>query len=83
MTGDDDGMWFRPKAFGIGLVPIAWQGWALIGVYILILAGIHRALHPDHRATEVAMVLIVSAGLFAIAAHHTRGGLRWRWGSAD
>ena len=43
--------WFRPKTFGWGLVPIAWQGWiytagwaAAIGLPFLLLIGRHQAL---------------------------------------
>jgi hypothetical protein len=43
--------WFRPKRFGWGLVPIAWQGWlytggwgAAIALPFLLLVGRHQAL---------------------------------------
>ena len=43
--------WFRPKTFGWGLVPIAWQGWvytagwvAAIGLPFLLLIGRHQAM---------------------------------------
>jgi hypothetical protein len=43
--------WFRPKAFGWGLIPIAWQGWAYtaawvgaIGVPFVLLVGRHQAM---------------------------------------
>jgi len=43
--------WFRPKAFGWGLVPIRWQGWAYtagwvsaIGLPFLLLAGRHQGV---------------------------------------
>ena len=43
--------WFRPKTFGWGLVPVAWQGWiyaagwmTAIGLPFLLLLGRHQAL---------------------------------------
>jgi len=43
--------WFRPKAFGWGLLPITWQGWAysaawlgIVGLPFIVLAGRHQGL---------------------------------------
>src|SRR5262249_25784897 len=43
--------WFRPKAFGWGLVPITWQGWTYaaawagaIGLALILLVGRHQGL---------------------------------------
>jgi len=79
-----DGDWFAPKAFGIGAgAPIAWQGWAVLGVYIVALAAAGFALLPRHWGVWAAIIAILTLGLTVIAAQHTRGGWRWRWGSGD
>ena len=32
---DDDKRWFGPHRLGFGWGPIAWQGWAIVGVTVL------------------------------------------------
>ena len=37
---DDDDAWFAPKRYGYGTsLPIAWQGWAILIGYILLIAA--------------------------------------------
>lgn len=80
MTGDD-GAWFAPKRFGLGAgLPIAWQGWALIGGYLALLAGLQHLLRREHPAGFVAVTIILTLLLVVLTAQHTRGGWRWRWG---
>ena len=77
---DDDGAWFAPKRYGYGSgLPIAWQGWALLGGYLVLLLVLSASLD---RYPGVGMALIVGATLafIVIAARRTRGGWRWRWG---
>jgi len=60
--------WFRPKAFGWGLVPITWQGWTYtaawagaIGLPFVLLVGRHQGL-------EAMAWLGLSAGAMAYEA---------------
>ena len=72
--------WFAPKRYGYGAgFPIAWQGWALLIVYvaILIAAGL---VFGDRPVVVIAIALPVTVLLILIAARTTRGGWRWRWG---
>ena len=78
MKGDDAG-WFAPKAFGIGITPVAWQGWLLTIGYVATVIALDMRLRERHRALEVALVAILTIGFLAIAVIHTRGGMGWRW----
>ena len=76
--------WFAPKRFGLGAgLPIAWQGWAVLGAFFAVLAGATALLMPQHPTLFVAIALIDAAALTLAAAHHTRGGFRWRWGGDE
>jgi hypothetical protein len=77
-----DGDWFAPKRFGYGAgPPIAWQGWALILGFCAILAGAGLLLVPRHHVGIFILIAAVGAlALNVIAAQHTRGGWKWRWG---
>lgn len=75
--------WFAPKRYGIGAgLPIAWQGWAVVGVFLAILA-VTAILFGDRPAVALAIVLPASGLLILITARTTRGGWRWRWGERD
>ena len=77
----DDRAWFAPKRFGIGIgMPVRWQGWALLVLFMAVAIGADRLLVPDHWRTYWA-VLAVDAAIFGVVAvPRTRGGWRWRWG---
>ena len=80
----NDNDWFAPKRFGIGAgMPIAWQGWAVLGAFIAVLAAAAAVLMPRHPGLFVAIALIDALALTLAAAHHTRGGFRWRWNGED
>ena len=80
----DKGSWFAPKRYGFGAgLPIAWQGWALLGSYIGLLAGIGMMADSaagGTRAAAFALFLIATATFIEIARRRTEGGWRWRWG---
>ena len=75
--------WFAAKRYGYGAgLPIAWQGWTLLGAYMAILglaawqlAGVPIALF--------AVAISATFLLLLIAARTTRGGWRWRWGDRN
>lgn len=82
MSGDDD--WFLPKRFGFGAgLPIAWQGWALLGAYIAALALAAVLLMPRHPALFAGLAIILTVPLTIVSAQHTRGSWRWRWGGDE
>lgn len=80
MTGDDD--WFAPKPYGIGGVPIRWQGWALIVGFVAALVALIFAFRGQPIRLIAALIPLTLA-FVVIAARRTRGGLRWRWGEEE
>ncbi|MDP1028559.1 hypothetical protein Q5H91_15150 [Sphingomonas sp. KR1UV-12] len=78
----DDDAWFVPKRFGFGFRPANWRGWLATILYLAIVLTLANApLRPD--VLRGALIAIVTAGYLVLAAHHTRGGLAWRWGEKD
>ncbi|MEG3089052.1 hypothetical protein [Sphingomonas sp. PB4P5] len=76
---DDDDVWFEAKRFGYGAgLPVAWQGWVLLGAYIALVIGLSFVLKPPHPVPYYAVVIVATLALMLIAARHTRGGWRWR-----
>jgi hypothetical protein len=84
MADRDDHAWFAPRRYGFGAgLPIAWQGWALIAGYVAVVVGATRLLLPRNRGAWAVVLVALTAAVMAIAARHTRGGWRWRWGEPD
>lgn len=81
---EDDNAWFLPKRYGYGAgLPIAWQGWALLGGFFLLICGAGMLFMPGLPAAFAALVLFATAALWLIAKRKTRGGWHWRWGGRD
>jgi hypothetical protein len=79
--------WFRPKRYGYGATPVAWQGWALIFGAVLVIAaaavlflGRHHPLVASALLAFFATEAAVLAALWMIGRRKTEGEFRWRWG---
>lgn len=70
--------WFVPKRYGYGAVPITWQGWVAILLFVVVVVAARIWLTGAGRVLAIAAALIA---LIAICAAKTEGGLRWRWGN--
>ena len=81
MSGGFD--WFAPKRYGYGAgLPIAWQGWLAVALYVAVVVAVTLLLVPNLWA--VGSVVIPATAIFIIiSAQKTRGGWRWRWGKED
>ena len=81
--------WFAAKRYGFGAgLPIAWQGWLALAVYMLIVIGAAAGLPFVLPAAVSAMAItavaaVASVVLLVICMRKTRGGWRWRWGGRD
>ncbi len=72
--------WFAEKRYGFGAGrPIAWQGWAVLAIYLAVVMAAGRWLSESPLAL-FGVVVPATAALLLIAAKTTRGGWRWRWG---
>ena len=59
--------WFAAKKNGLGWVPIVWQGWLVLAVFILFLSlGILLVKHYLGTAPVLAYVLLLVACLVGI-----------------
>jgi hypothetical protein len=75
--------WFAPKRYGLGSsLPIAWQGWVVLLIYIAAVIGAFFMFGEGNAATY-AVAVIATAILLVVTARTTRGGWRWRWGERD
>lgn len=81
----EEGDWFLPKSHGYGAgLPIAWQGWVLLGTHLLMVLGLVMWAQAERDPLIVAIaalgIILVSVLLLIVARRRTKGGWRWRWG---
>lgn len=78
----EKGPWFRAKKFGYGAgLPFKWQGWAVLGLYVLAMTGLGLlADNNDAMPTiaTVALMLFVTGIFLVIVRKRTEGGWKWR-----
>jgi hypothetical protein len=74
-------VWFPAKRYGWGWgLPLVWQGWAVYGIFlVLLVAGACVIPPPKHPALWAGFLLCWSAGLLAIAWFKGEKP-QWRWG---
>lgn len=72
--------WFPAKRYGWGWgAPIAWQGWAVVAVYALLLAVASLLFAPaGNPITFIAYTTCIS-GLLVSVCWAKGEPLHWRW----
>lgn len=71
--------WFVQKRFGYGAVPVTWQGWLSVMLYIAAVALLAWLLPT--ALLRLAAIVPVTAAYLVLVGTRTEGGLQWRWGS--
>lgn len=88
MTPENDKTaWFAKKRYGYGAgMPIAWQGWALLAGYVLLVLGAAQFIAWDEEVGLIgflALFVPATAAFLYVSAIKTQGGWSWRWGDDD
>ena len=82
------GLWFKRKLYGWGWVPVRWQGWAVILIYLgLILTLVlnrEEAIpgNPDSGSNFLVfgLPIIIFTALLIYICYKTGEKPRWQWG---
>src|SRR5438874_658846 len=86
MTSTKKPYWFKRHRYGYGWTPSTWQGWMVIGVYLLFLAFLLSALGgiTSDNATggmeAFLFGLILSTFCLFAVTFKTAPPIKWRWG---
>ena len=81
-----EGLWFKRKLYGWGWVPVKWQGWLVILLFVLFLVWSAVGLGPKNTRTEseptLFVIKIILAVIVLIWICYKKGekSLRWQWG---
>lgn len=72
--------WFRVKRYGYGAgLPVSWEGWVVLAVFLAIAIG-SGVLNERYPAVRIAVILISTAVVVAIAWRKSDGPWKWRNG---
>jgi hypothetical protein len=68
----EEGYWFAPKKFGYGAgLPTAWQGWALLIGYVLMIAGLAAFARQIGLVVFMASAILLTIPLMIVARRRT------------
>lgn len=78
-------LWFKRKLYGWGWTPATWQGWTVIGVYLLIVLGFvtimgAQDLQSQTDAITFAIIMIVSTAILITICYKKGESPKWQWG---
>lgn len=81
-------LWFRAKTYGYGWYPITWQGWTVLGVYVVIcvlIAALYSLLSPGKPQLTGLLALLsvhlVNTAILIWICVKKGERARWRWGN--
>jgi len=73
--------WFRAKRYGWGWgLPLKWQGWAVVGAFLLLLGGGSVLFSPVTSPTLYAAYVTVLSALLVGVCYAKGEPAKWRWG---
>ena len=84
LKDNPEGYWFKAKLYGWGWVPVKWQGWLVIAVFIVILLGLALSIDDNSPSKEVMFMFVLPLVLLTatlIRICYLKGEKpRWQWG---
>lgn len=73
--------WFPAKQYGWGWgIPCAWQGWAVLVGYLLLVFGGIVLIDPQRRVLAYLLYVALLSALLIAICWRTGEPPRWRWG---
>lgn len=82
--------WFKRRRYGYGWTPASWQGWTLLGAWLIFILSSVALIwdEPDDEMTTAVWIflgIVLFTTIILIALSYIMGPKpKWRWGkSAD
>ena len=73
--------WFPARRYGWGWgLPTSWQGWVVIGAYLLAVAAIAWTFPPAHHMLAFQFGIWISTAILVLVCWLKGEPPRWRWG---
>jgi len=78
------GYWFKRKLYGWGWIPVRWQGWLAVGIYVVLLFVFSFAIDENSSASEISFTFILPLVLLTIIliliCYWKGEKPMWQWG---
>ncbi len=73
--------WFRAKSYGWGWTPSTWQGWLVIGIYLLAMILFPLFIQNNSQAKSLFIIpTIILTTLLLVICYKKGEKPSWRWG---
>ena len=82
MTGDDPKYWFKRRRYGYGWIPVRWQGWAVLTVYLIVIISSANELEKGEDTLLYVIMLALSTISLLVIARDRGPRPKWRWGKS-
>lgn len=87
----DSRFWFKRRRYGYGWIPVTWQGWTTVGVFLLLVLGAAFYLEDSLQNADQEMFKVVTfysliflAIIALLAISYLKGPRpKWRWGKRE
>lgn len=84
LKDNPNGYWFKRKLYGWGWTPATWQGWFIIGGYILLILGFSLTIDENSPTREVLFTFLLPTILLTSAliwiCYKKGESPKWQWG---
>lgn len=84
LKDNPNGYWFKRKLYGWGWVPVRWQGWLVVGGYVVLVLAFMLTIDANSSAREVMFTGVLPVVLLTITlirVGYLKGERpRWQWG---
>jgi hypothetical protein len=58
LKNNPEGYWFKRKLYGWGWVPVKWQGWSVIAVWLLLVLAFAFTLDEQSPPKEIVFTFV-------------------------
>lgn len=77
-------LWFKRKVYGWGWVPITWEGWLVVALYIILVVLFSLTIDETSRSSEIMFTFALPVALLTITliriCYKKGEKPKWQWG---
>ena len=78
LKDNPNGYWFKRKLYGWGWVPVKWQGWTVLLVWVVLYT--FALINMDHEWFKNLIFIIFSVALLIYICYKKGEKPKWQWG---
>ena len=83
MKDNPKGYWFKRKIYGWGWIPVKWEGWFTVLVFVMVLLILQKAFLVNEKLIEFYVSLGVSIAVLIFICIKKGETPKWSWGFGE